>query len=187
MITVVSGLPRSGTSLVMQMLAAGGHPILSDGVRAADEDNPKGYLELERVKSFERDQSWLKEADGKAVKIISFLLTKLPAEFEYRVIFVRRDLSEILRSQAAMLVRRGQPAGPDDTLMRSHFERHLQTVGAWLAGKPNFRVLDCAHADLIRDAENQATRIAEFLSLPLDAQKMAQAVDPSLHRQRSGG
>lgn len=184
MITVVSGLPRSGTSLVMQMLAAGGHPILSDGVRSADEDNPKGYLEFEQVKSLERDQAWLKDADGKAVKIISFLLPKLPLDYEYRVIFLRRDLGEILRSQSQMLSRRGQPPGPPDDVMRAHFERHLQTVDAWLAGRQNFHLLNCSHADLIRDARGQSGRIAEFLALPLDQERMVQAVDPALHRQR---
>ena len=103
MITVVSGLPRSGTSLVMQMLAAGGIPVLGDDLRRADEDNPRGYLEYEKVKSLERDSTWLPEAEGKAIKIISFLLPKLPSSFEYRVIFVRRNLTEVLRSQEKML------------------------------------------------------------------------------------
>lgn len=186
MITVVSGLPRSGTSLVMQMLAAGGHPILSDGVRSADEDNPNGYYEFEQVKSVERDPAWLKNADGKAVKIISFLLPKLPTDCEYRVIFLRRDLGEVLRSQAQMLARRGQPPGPADDAMRAHFKRHLEIVDAWLAGQRNFQLLNCSHADLIRDPHAQAARIATFLTTPLNVEHMAAAVDPNLHRQRAG-
>lgn len=184
-ITVVSGLPRSGTSLVMQMLAAGGHPVLSDGIRAADDDNPRGYLEFDRVKSLERDQSWLAEADGKAVKIISFLLPKLPAQFEYRVIFLRRDLDEVIRSQETMLARRGQPPGPSAEIMKTHFERHLKTVDEWLAKQPNFRVLNCTHGDLIQNSRAEAEKIAAFLEKPFDIEAMLAVVDPGLHRQRT--
>jgi len=185
MITVVSGLPRSGTSLVMQMLAAGGHAILSDNLRTADDDNPKGYLEFEKVKSLERDQSWLADADGKAVKIVSFLLTKLPPGFDYRVIFLRRDLGEVLRSQSQMLVRCGQPAGPSDAVMQSHFERHLQSVDSWINQRPEIAVLNCEYRELIHDAAAHVERIAQFLALPLDVAKMAAVVDPDLYRQRS--
>jgi hypothetical protein len=184
MITIVSGLPRSGTSLVMQMLAAGGYPILSDNQRVADEDNPRGYLEFEKVKSLERDQTWLPEAEGKAVKIVSFLLTKLPATFEYRVIFVRRDLDEVIRSQEQMLQRRGQPPGPDAGTMKAHFERHLRSVDDWLAQQPQLSARNFMHADLIRDPRSQAEQLARFLQTELDLTRMVQAVDPSLHRHR---
>jgi hypothetical protein len=185
MITVVSGLPRSGTSLVMQMLAAGGHPVLCDEARPPDEDNPRGYLEFAKVKSLERDQSWLVEAEGKAVKIVSYLLTKLPAGFEYRVIFLRRDLHEVLRSQDEMLKRRGQPPGPGDEIMRQHFERHLKTVDDWLARR-SIRVWNCRYDELVREARAQATAMASFLELSLDVERMVQAVDPALYRQRAG-
>lgn len=184
MITVVSGLPRSGTSLVMQMLAAGGHPILSDGIRAADDDNPRGYLEFERVKSLERDQSWLAEADGKALKIISFLLPKLPAQFEYRVIFLRRDLDEVIRSQDTMLARRGQPPGPPADVMKTHFERHLKSVDDWLGQQPNVRMLNCEHGYLMQRSRTEAERIAAFVERKLDIVAMLRVVEPGLHRQR---
>lgn len=184
MITVVSGLPRSGTSLVMQMLAAGGHPILTDAQRQADEDNPHGYLELEKVKSLERDATWLPESEGKAVKIISFLLNKLPNDHEYRVIFLRRELTEVLQSQAAMLQRRGQPPGPGADVMRSHFERHVQTVEEWLNKQPHMQVLNCPYADVVRDPRAMAEAICAFLGQRLDIEKMIQAVDPKLYRQR---
>ncbi len=184
MITIVSGLPRSGTSLVMQMLAAGGYPILTDNVRAADDDNPRGYLEFERVKSLERDASWLADAEGKAVKIVSFLLPKLPAEFEYRVIFVRRDLDEVLRSQAKMLERRGQPPGPDAAAMKGHFERHLQTVDGWLQQRA-IAVHNCEHRELIAEPAIHAQRIAAFLGSDLAIEPMAGVVDPALYRQRA--
>jgi hypothetical protein len=169
------------------MIAAGGHPILSDGVRSAGEDNPKGYFEFEQVKSLERDQTWLKDADGKAIKIISFLLPKLPPDYEYRVLFVQRELSEILRSQAQMLARRGQPAGPPDEAMRAHFERHLVSVAKWMEGQRNLQVLECKHAELIRDSRGQVARIVEFLPLPLDSERMTVVVDPTLYRQRGTG
>jgi hypothetical protein len=186
MITVVSGLPRSGTSLVMQMLAAGGYPILSDHVRTPDEDNPRGYLEYEKVKTLERDQSWLAEAEGKAVKIVSFLLPKLPENFDYRVIFVRRDLDEVIRSQEKMLERRGQPPGPSADVMKTHFERHLHSVEAWLAGQAHLSILWCRHADILSDAETESRRIADFLQTALDLPEMTGVVDPALYRQRVG-
>jgi hypothetical protein len=186
MITVVSGLPRSGTSLVMQMLAAGGHPILCDTQRTADEDNPRGYLEFAPVKTLERDSSWLSQAEGKAVKIISFLLPKLPSCFEYRVIFLRRDLTEVLQSQARMLERRGQPPGPDINLMMSHFEKHLQTMHDWICRQSNFRKMDCDYASLIQNPVQSATAISQFVGLPLASPNMAACVDPALHRQQTG-
>lgn len=185
MITVVSGLPRSGTSLVMQMLAAGGLAVLGDDLRQADEDNPRGYLEFEKVKSLERDATWLPEAEGKAVKIISFLLPKLPSSFEYRIIFVRRHLVEVLRSQEKMLQRRGQPPGPPAEIMATHFQKHLQTVEQWLSRQPNIQVHYCDHAQLISNALETSAALQAFLKLPLDIKKMAECVDPDLHRQRA--
>jgi hypothetical protein len=185
MITVVSGLPRSGTSLVMQMLAAGGLAVLGDDLRRADEDNPRGYLEFEKVKSLERDATWLPEAEGKAVKIISFLLPKLPSSFEYRVIFVRRNLNEVLQSQEKMLERRGQPPGPPAEMMATHFQKHLQTVEQWLSRQPNIQVHYCDHAKLIESPGAATASIQQFLKLPLNIEKMSACVDPNLHRQRA--
>jgi hypothetical protein len=185
MITVISGLPRSGTSLVMQMLAAGGHPMLCDEQRTADADNPRGYLEFAPVKSLERDATWLAQAEGKAVKIISFLLNKLPDDLEYRIIFLRRDLSEVLRSQETMLQRRGQPPGPDAALMATHFNKHLQTVDEWLSRQKHIQVWNCPYAELVQNPTKTAQAIREFLSLDLDVSQMAAAVDPALYRQRT--
>ncbi len=184
MITVVSGLPRSGNPLVMQMLAAGGHAILSDDLRPADDDNPRGYLEFAAVKSLERDSSWLAEADKKAVKIISFLLTKLPADFSYRIIFLRRNLSEVLRSQEKMLQRRGQPPGPPDNLMAAHFTKHLQTVDDWLNKQDHIQWLDCSYTDVIQSPEKAAQSIQQFLGMELDIKKMTTAVAPDLYRNK---
>ena len=185
MITVVSGLPRSGTSLVMQMLAAGGYPILCDEHRSADADNPRGYLEFAPVKALERDATWLPQAEGKAVKIISFLLNKLRDDFEYRIIFLRREISEVLRSQETMLQRRGQPPGPDGKLMETHFRKHLKSVDLWLSGQSNLQLLYVDHIQLIQSPEKISASIREFLSVELDTEKMVSCVDPDLHRQKA--
>jgi sulfotransferase family protein len=185
MITVVSGLPRSGTSLVMQMLQAGGHPILCDECRPADADNPRGYLEYAKVRTLERDATWLDEAEGRAVKAVSPLLSRLPTGFDYRVIFVRRDLREVVRSQEQMLKRRNQPPGPDSETMTRHFERHLASIDELFAKRPDMQVLYCQHATLISDPESVACTIAEFLERNLDVRQMAGVVEPALYRQRT--
>ena len=189
-ITVVSGLPRSGTSMMMQMLVAGGMPAVSDGLRTADADNPRGYLELEAVKKLKTDSAWLAGARGHAVKVISMLLYELPADYEYRVIFMHRDMDEILASQKEMLKRRGT-AGADsgadaDAAMRQHLGAHLKKVEAWLAERKNFHVLYCEHRELLRAPVEQARRVGEFLGPGLNEQAMVQAIDPSLHRNRAG-
>jgi hypothetical protein len=186
-ITVVSGLPRSGTSMMMQMLVAGGMPAVSDGLRTADADNPRGYFELEAVKKLKTDSAWLAGARGHAVKVISMLLYELPADYEYRVIFMLRDMDEILASQNEMLKRRGS-AGADsgDAAMRQHLEAHLKKVRAWLAGRKNFRVLYCEHRELLSAPAEQARRVAEFLGTGLREQAMVQEIDPALHRNRAG-
>lgn len=186
-ITVVSGLPRSGTSMMMQMLVAGGMPVVSDGLRTADADNPRGYFELEAVKKLKTDSAWLAGARGHAVKVISMLLCELPADHDYRVIFMLRDMDEILASQNEMLKRRGT-AGTEsgDAAMRQHLEAHLKKVVAWLAERKNFRVLYCHHREILRAPAEQARRVREFLGAGLDDQAMTQAIDPSLHRNRAG-
>ena len=185
-ITVVSGLPRSGTSMMMQMLAAGGMPVVSDGLRTADADNPRGYFELEAVKKLKADSTWVAGARGHAVKVISMLLSELPAEYEYRVIFMLRDMGEILASQNEMLKRRrtaGSATG--DAAMRQHFEAHLKKVRAWLAGRKNFRVHFCEYRELLHAPVEQARSVAEFVGIALDEHAMVQVIDPALHRNRA--
>ena len=185
-ITVVSGLPRSGTSMMMQMLAAGGMPVVSDGLRTADADNPRGYFDLEAVKKLKTDSSWVAGARGHAVKVISMLLYELPAAHSYRVIFMDRDMAEILASQREMLVRRGlSTTDAEDGAMRQHMQRHLEKVHAWLAARPHFRVLRCRYAELVHSPAEQIRRITDFLGVSLDEAAMRLAVDPSLHRNRS--
>jgi hypothetical protein len=186
-IIVVSGLPRSGTSLMMNMLRAGGVPIVTDEQRTADEDNPRGYFELERVKQLARgDVSWVQEANGQAVKVISALLEHLPPTAHYRVLFMQRRLPEVLASQRKMLERRGEPTDtvPDEK-MAALFEKHLEKIDGWLKQQPNFSVLYVPYHELAEQPAAQLDRIIAFLGLTLDREAMLSAVDPALYRNRA--
>jgi hypothetical protein len=182
-IIVVSGLPRSGTSLAMQMLAAGGVEVLTDGERTADEDNPRGYLELEQVKKIKQDASWLPAARGKAVKMISQLVFDLPASERYRVILMQRELEEVLASQETMLARLGRPIMPRDKL-RAAFENQAARFDEWIGRQTNMAVLRLVYAALVANPAGEAAQISDFLGGALDVQRMAAAVDPSLYRNR---
>jgi len=185
MITIVSGLPRSGTSLMMQMLAAGGLPVLSDGERKADTDNPRGYLEWERIKQLPKDPACIAEAEGKVVKVISQLLLSLPAGHDYRVIFMQRPLPEVLKSQDEMLRRRGNTAGGgDNSAIEEAFQRHLIEVNRWLTGKQNIAVLRVHYHRVLREPQATAEAVADFLEVPLNIEAMTQQVDGSLYRNR---
>lgn len=181
---IVSGLPRSGTSMMMQMLAAGGLPVLSDGVRAADEDNPRGYYEFEAVKRTDRDPSWLVGSEGKVVKMVHALLTDLPTDRPYRVILMRRKTETVIRSQAAMLERLGNEGAdhePDE--LAKIYERQLDHVKAYMDQQRCFEFLEVWYGAVLKFADTQIERINRFLSGDLDVGAMMAAVDPSLKRQ----
>ena len=187
-ITVVSGLPRSGTSLMMRMLAAGGIPSLTDHERSADEDNPGGYYEFERVKQLEKgDTAWLADMAGKAVKVISMLLRSLPAEYRYNVIFMERDLTEVLASQRKMLVNRHEDTAADDAQMTALFTHHLQEIRQWLAAQSNFAVLYVSYSDLLTTSAPVVSQINQFLGGNLNTAAMLDVIDPTLYRNRQEG
>lgn len=185
-IVVVSGLPRSGTSMAMQMLEAGGLPIVTDGLRTADASNPRGYYELEQVKTLAAggDTAWLAGARGKAVKIISFLLTHLPESYDYSVIFMRRDLDEVMASQNAMLDARAEARGADDERMRRHYESHLAQVERFLDRRRCFTTLMVPYAEVVASPQAEAARINAFLGGRLDVARMAAVAEASLYRNR---
>lgn len=184
-VTIVTGVPRSGTSLVMQMLAAGGHPIASDGVRRADADNPRGYFELEAARRLARDASWLPELAGRALKLVHTLVPSLPTTLKYRVLLVRRRLDEVLDSQRAMLSRVGTPPDPaEDDRLRPVLEDQLAQLEGWLTAQPGLAWLRIDHGELLAQPAQVAARLAGFLGGSLDARAMAACVDPSLYRQR---
>jgi Sulfotransferase domain len=185
-ITIVSGLPRSGTSLMMQMLAAGDLAPLTDGERSADADNPRGYFELERVKRLKIDSAWLEQARGKAVKVIHLLLRDLPVSgFVYRVILMRRRMPEVLASQRAMLARQGRTGAVlSDEKLGAVFADQMAEIKKWLASYPVFQVLPVWYHELIANPASEAKRVREFVGGELDAAKMAAVVDATLYRQR---
>src|SRR5579862_7825919 len=186
MITIVSGLPRSGTSLMMQMLAAGGLAVLSDGERRADIDNPRGYLEWERIKQLPKDATCIAEGEGKVVKVISQLLLALPEGHEYRVIFMQRPLPEVLASQEKMLLNRGtKDQAPDKSIMTRAFQNHLFEVNTWLNGKPHVKVLRVPYHQVMETPKAVAENLAEFLGAPLNVQAMIEQVDATLYRNRA--
>jgi hypothetical protein len=184
-ITVVSGLPRSGTSMLMKMLSAGGMPILSDGLRGANADNPAGYFEYEPVKALRRDASWMPQAVGKAVKVVSFLLPDLPTTHRYKVIFVRRALPEVLASQRQMLLRRGEAEeATGDEEMGGVYEKHLRHIYRWLARQDHLEATFLDHGAIIAEPTGAAHAVNTLLGGNLDPLAMARAVDPALYRQR---
>jgi hypothetical protein len=184
-ITIVSGLPRSGTSMMMKMLEAGGLEALTDNIRTADEDNPKGYFEFERVKQIENDKAWLEDARGRVVKLISALLKHLPPSYNYKVIFMRRAMPEILASQRQMLIRRGEPADavPDDK-MAAMFEKHVAQVESWLAAQPNIQTLYVSYNQVMKDPRPHAELVNKFLGNTLEVDAMVGVADAALYRQR---
>jgi hypothetical protein len=182
---VVSGLPRSGTSMTMQMLEAAGVGIATDGIRKAGEDNPKGYFEYERVKDLgkESDKSWLKEFRGKAIKIISFLLKDLPETNNYKVVFMRRNLEEVLASQSKMLDNRDETTETSDEKMLELYQDHLWKVNYLMKHRPCFELLEVNYKDVVENPRREAERIGAFLG-NLDVDKMTSAVDEKLYRNR---
>ena len=185
-ITIVSGLPRSGTSMMMKMLEAGGMPSYTDNIRTPDDDNPKGYYEFERVKKLpDGDTEWLADAEGKAVKVISALLEHLPVDYTYRVLFMQRKMEEILASQKQMLIRSGQPTDRvGDDKLAEMYGKHLVKVKAWLDSQTNLSIVYLDYNQLLIDPQKYAGQVNEFLGNDLDPQAMASVVDPNLYRQR---
>ncbi|RJP50347.1 MAG: sulfotransferase family protein [Anaerolineaceae bacterium] len=185
-IAVVSGLPRSGTSMMMKMLQAGGLEPLTDSIRSADDDNPNGYFEFERVKQMSAgDRKWLDEAGGKVVKVISYLLEQLPTDRMYKVIFMEREIREVLASQKKMLVNRGEESKISDAEMEAQFREHIKLVKPWLARQPHMEVLYVGYNSMMSDPNPLCNRIVEFLGMPLDLEKMRAVPNAKLYRNRA--
>jgi len=184
-LTIVSGLPRSGTSMMMRMLDLGGIPALTDNLRPADEDNPLGYYEFEPVKRTRQDPSWLEGSEGKAVKMVHLLLLDLPTDRPYRVVFMRRHLREVVASQNVMLRRKGRASdGLSEDKLIAMFEDQIRQVESHLAAHANFRLLEINYNDALRDPMEAALKLDAFLGGGLDIRAMVGVVDPSLYRQR---
>jgi len=185
-IIVVSGLPRSGTSMMMKMLKAADLPIMTDREREADIDNPEGYFEYERVKELgdETDKSWVRQARGKVLKVISHLLEELPDDNFYQVILMRRDLDEVLASQNKMLDRRGEENPIEDQQAKDAYLRHLVQIRFRLRDRPNFELLEANYSRALEEPEEFARKIRDYLGRELDVGAMAGVVDRDLYRNR---
>lgn len=184
-LTIVSGLPRSGTSMMMRMLDEGGLTAITDNIRKADADNPKGYYEFEPVKKTKEDPSWLNGTEGKVVKMVYRLLYDLPAGRQYRVIMMRRNLDEVIKSQEVMLERSGKAGGKlSDDKLKKMFADELAKVEAWMDERGGFKYVEIDYNDMLKNPVPLAARINQFLDGGLDEAKMAAVVDPSLYRQR---
>jgi hypothetical protein len=185
-IIIVSGLPRSGTSMMMKMLAEGGLSTVVDSLRQADEDNPNGYFEIEASKTLkDGEKKWLYEAQGKVVKVISYLLEFLPDDLAYDVIFMEREISEVLASQRKMLQRRNETSALSDAEMETQFREHLRAVKYWAARKPNMRILFVKYSQMVEAPETLCKSIVDFLEIPLDLKAMQLVPNQSLYRNRS--
>lgn len=185
-LTIVSGLPRSGTSMMMRMLSEGGLPAIVDNIRVADEDNPQGYYEFEPVKKTKEDASWLQGSAGKVVKMVYRLLYDLPEGHRYRVVMMRRKLDEVIKSQEVMLERSGKSGGAlSDEKLKQMFADELARVEKWMDERPHFEYIAIDYNDMIANPAPLAARLNQFLGGGLDEQRMAAVVDPSLYRQRA--
>ena len=187
-ITIVSGLPRSGTSMMMKMLDSGNMPLLTDKTRKADEDNPKGYYEYEKVKKLEDDNSWLGLARGKTIKIVSPILYHLNFDsgYTYKIIFMLRDLDEILASQKKMAKRLNTDEEKiRDNILKNEYSSHLEEIENWMEQQENIDLLPVQYTDVLENPLSVAEGIHDFLGTGLDIQKMASVVDSSLYRQKA--
>ncbi len=186
-IVVVSGLPRSGTSMMMKMLEAGGLTVMTDAIRQADIDNPKGYYEYERVKHLEKetDKSYVREARGKVLKVISFLLKDLPDDNYYRVIFMRRHLDEVIASQNKMLDRRGEDSIEDRETMAEAYRNHLAAVKILVRKRPNLEMLEFRYDEAVKNPKEAARAVNAFLGGKLDESAMSAVIDGELYRNRA--
>jgi hypothetical protein len=184
-VMIVSGLPRSGTSMMMQMLEAGGIPVLADNLRQPDEDNPKGYYEFERVKQVAQDTSWLDEAKGKVVKMVYRLLYDLPSDYAYRVVFMTRKLDEVIASQEVMLERHGKTDSQvEDERLKEIYRRQLQEAKDWIGRQPNFSVIYVDYHDVLERPDQVVQDLNRFLEGRLDTETMRRVPDETLYRQR---
>ena len=171
-VTIVSGLPRSGTSMMMQAVHAGGMAAVTDDIRKSDSDNPRGYYEFEPVKKTKEDPSWIQQATGKVVKMVYRLLYDLPADYEYRIIFMNRSIEEVLLSHIA------------DEKLSELFKSELEKIYKWIDAQPNFSIVSVNYRDAVESPLDQCSIVNDFLGGNLDTDKMASAIDPTLYRNR---
>ena len=180
-IVVVSGLPRSGTSLMMQMLDKGGCEVLVDGKREADVSNPKGYYEYEPVMSIHKSNLWLEEAKDKVVKIVAPLLKFLSPKYRYKIIFMTRDLNEVIKSQQVM---QGKDDNAFPVKLVEAYHKLLNSVKVWKNREPGVEMIYVNYKDVLDNPGPELERIESFVGLPLNKEDMIGCIDKSLHRNK---
>lgn len=183
-LTIVSGLPRSGTSMMMRMLEQGGLAVLTDQIRTPDDDNPNGYYEFEAVKQTKENADWLEGSEGKAVKMVYRLLYDLPTDRNYRVLFMRRNLDEVLASQRVMLQRHGVADGVGEDQMAALFRSEIKSFYDWVARQPHIAMIDVDYNRMVENPRSESARVNEFLGGDLSEQEMVEVVDGALYRNR---
>lgn len=185
-IIIVSGLPRSGTSMMMQLLEAGGMQIFTDNLRAADDNNKKGYYEHEAVKIIHKDISWMKNAVGKTIKIVSHLLPNLPLRYKYKIIYMERDLNEVITSQNKMLQNLGKlPQNATHFNIETSFKQNDEKIKNWMSEKRNIDVIFMDYNKIVENAEEYIGRLNNFFSGKLNTQNMMNVIDKNLYRSKN--
>jgi predicted AlkP superfamily phosphohydrolase/phosphomutase/tetratricopeptide (TPR) repeat protein len=181
-VIIVSGLPRSGTSMMMQILEAGGIEVFTDEIRQPDQNNPKGYFEYEKTKSLAKDNTWVQEAEGQALKVIAHLLPYLPNNLKYKVIFMQRDMKEVIRSQQKMI---NKNIDTFPVAIAQAFEKEVEKVMAWARKEPDVDLLVLNYSEIIANPETEVKKISSFLNVYLDENEMISVIDPTLYRNKS--
>jgi len=185
-VIIVSGLPRSGTSMMMQMLDHAGIEIYTDKIREADSNNPKGYYEHNNVKSLRRNKRWVAESMDKAVKVISNFIPHLPLIYNYKIIFMERDLDEILTSQREMLMKLGAKDRHEEYPLQvmNSFKKSRDKSKLWASKQSNIEMIEVAYSDVIDNPFEEALRISEFLDHRVTPEDLIKPIDTKLYRQR---
>lgn len=181
-IVIVSGLPRSGTSLMMQMMNNGGLEVLTDNQRKSDDSNPKGYFEYEPVMSIHKDNSWVELAKNKSVKVVAPLLKHLPSEYRYKVIFMNRDITEVIKSQQKMI---GRDTETLPVKLFDAFQKQLQVVDTWKEKEPGVEMMYVNYKDVLENPNDLVNQISDFISVDMDQEAMISSVDKSLYRNKN--
>ncbi|OIQ30100.1 MAG: hypothetical protein BM564_03850 [Bacteroidetes bacterium MedPE-SWsnd-G2] len=179
---IVSGLPRSGTSLMMQMMNNGGLEVLTDNQRKSDDSNPKGYFEYEPVMSIHKDNSWVELAKNKSVKVVAPLLKHLPSEYRYKVIFMNRDITEVIKSQQKMI---GRDTETLPVKLFDAFQKQLQVVDTWKEKEPGVEMMYVNYKDVLENPNDLVNQISDFISVDMDQEAMISSVDKSLYRNKN--
>ncbi|GLB48592.1 alkaline phosphatase family protein [Neptunitalea lumnitzerae] len=181
-IVVVSGLPRSGTSMMMQVLSNGGLTPMTDDLRKADTSNPKGYFEYKPVMNLHNDNSWLGEAQNKVVKIVAPLLKFINRKYRYKVIFMNRDIHEVVQSQQKMI---GKDPGTLPVKLLNAFTKQLNDIAFWKNNEPGVELLYVNYTDMLKNPDKEIENICKFIGSDLDKKAMKNSIDTSLYRNRS--